>query len=148
VRIRPARPEDAAALHALTIASKGFWGYPREQIRAWGETLDIAAAVAGDGEAVVAEIDRRIAGWAQVLAPSDGIAVLDHLWVEPGSMRMGVGSALFRHAAEAALAMGARTMEWETEPNAAGFYTRMGGRVVRTTTSEWGRTLDVMTVEL
>ena len=44
--------------------------------------------------------------------------------------------------------MGARTMEWEAEPNAAGFYARMRGRVVRATTSEWGRTLDVMAVDL
>jgi ribosomal protein S18 acetylase RimI-like enzyme len=148
VTIRPARPEDAAALHTLTLASKAVWGYAPERISSWGNALDIAEALADDGEAAVAEIDGRTAGWAQVLAPLDGIAVLDHLWVEPGSMRMGVGSALFRHASAAAVAMGARTMEWEAEPNAAGFYARMGGRIVRTTTSEWGRRLDVMAVDL
>jgi ribosomal protein S18 acetylase RimI-like enzyme len=105
--------------------------------------------LAADGDAVVAEIDGYIAGWAQVLVPSeDGVALLDHLWVAPGSMRVGIGSALFRHAAEAACAMGARTMECEAEPHAAGFYARMGGRVVRTTPSEWGRTLDVMAVDV
>jgi len=42
----------------------------------------------------------------------------------------------------------ATAMEWEAEPNALGFYARMGGRPVRTTTSEWGRELSVMAVPI
>jgi GNAT superfamily N-acetyltransferase len=78
----------------------------------------------------------------------DGVSTLDHLWVEPGRMRTGLGTRLFRHAAGAAREMDASEMEWEGEPNAVGFYERMGGRTVRTVTSEWNRTLDVMAVEL
>ena len=63
-------------------------------------------------------------------------------------MRRGTGSALFRHAAEGAAGLGATAMEWEAEPNALGFYARMGGRPVRTATSEWGRELSVMGVPL
>ena len=44
--------------------------------------------------------------------------------------------------------LGATAMQWEAEPNALGFYARMGGRQVRTTTSEWGRELLVMGVSL
>jgi hypothetical protein len=39
-------------------------------------------------------------------------------------------------------------MEWEAEPNALGFYARMGGRPLRTATSEWGRELSIMGVSL
>lgn len=148
IRIRQARPEEAAELHALTLASKGSWGYDADLIGEWAETLDIADALCEDGEAFVAEVDGRIAGWAQVLAPTDGVSVLDHLWVAPGRMRTGIGSALFRHSAAAARSMGATSMAWEAEPNAAGFYAKMGGRTAMTVTSEWGRTLDVMAVEL
>jgi len=63
-------------------------------------------------------------------------------------MRAGIGTALFGHAAAAARAMGATAMAWEAEPNAAGFYAKMGGRTVMTVTSEWGRAIDVMAVEL
>jgi GNAT superfamily N-acetyltransferase len=146
--IRPARPDDAAALHALTIASKGSWGYAEERMRALDAQLDIGADLRRAGRAVVAERNGRIAGWAQVLAPREGISLLDHLWVAPGSMRSGVGSALFRQAAAAAREMGATAMEWEADPNAAGFYARMGGRTVRTVTSEWARELDVMAVDI
>ena len=39
-------------------------------------------------------------------------------------------------------------MEWEAEPKALGFYEKMGGRYVRDATSEWGRVLSVMGVDL
>ena len=35
-------------------------------------------------------------------------------------------------------------MEWDAEPNAAGFYLRMGAQHLRTTVSRSGRTLPVM----
>lgn len=146
--IRPARPEEAETLQALTIASKGSWGYAPQVMREWGETLDISAALCDAGEAVVAEQDGEIAGWAQVLAARQGVCTLEHLWVAPGSMRRGIGSALFAHAAAAARAMGAAAMAWEAEPNAAGFYARMGGQTVTTAISEWGRAIDVMAVDV
>jgi GNAT superfamily N-acetyltransferase len=99
-------------------------------------------------EVVVAEIDGDPVGWAEVLPPHAGVSVLEHLWVEHGSMRAGIGSGLFRHESERARAQGAHVMEWEAEPNALGFYAKMGGRRVRTTTSEWGRELAVMAVDL
>ena len=40
-------------------------------------------------------------------------------------------------------------MEWEAEPNAIGFYQKMGSRYRRdSASSEWGRILQVMGVEL
>jgi hypothetical protein len=40
-------------------------------------------------------------------------------------------------------------MEWEAEPNAIGFYEKMGGTYVRKSEqTEWGRYLSVMGVEL
>lgn len=33
---------------------------------------------------------------------------------------------------------GAHVMDWEAEPNAAGFYERMGGRYLRDEISGWG----------
>ncbi len=148
MRIRPARPEDCGRLREVTFASKGSWGYPSEQTRAWVASLDLSERTLDASETVVAEIDEGIVAWAQLLPPADGVCVLDHLWVEPGSMRTGVGTQLFRYAMTRARDLGATAMEWEGEPNAVGFYERMGGRRVRTVTSEWGRELPVMAVEL
>ena len=43
----------------------------------------------------------------------------------------------------------ARRLEWEAEPNATGFYERMGGTYVRDSeVTEWGRVLEVLGVAL
>ena len=61
---------------------------------------------------------------------------LEHLWVLPKAMRRGVGRALFVHAVERVRASGFETLEIESDPNAAGFYERMGARRVATTITE------------
>ena len=74
---------------------------------------------------------------------------LDDLWIEPAWMGKGIGSGLFRHAAEQGRQTGAARMEWEAEPNALGFYEKMGGRYVRDgEPSVWGRVNAVMGLDL
>ena len=55
--VRPARPDEAEKLRALTVESKAWWGYAPDLLREWGEALDIAAALREDGEAIA----RRVA---------------------------------------------------------------------------------------
>ena len=51
--------------------------------------------------------------------------------------------------AEEARERGARRLEWEAEPNATGFYERMGGTYVRDSeVTEWGRVLEVLGLDL
>jgi GNAT superfamily N-acetyltransferase len=70
-------------------------------------------------------------------------------WVEPAWIGQGIGARLFRHAVERARQLGAKRLEWEAEPNAVGFYERMGGRYLRDSEpSEWGRVLAVMGIDL
>ncbi len=51
---------------------------------------------------------------------------LDNLWVLPGSMGQGIGSQLFAHALEKSRARGAAFLKIEADPNAQGFYEKMG----------------------
>jgi GNAT superfamily N-acetyltransferase len=148
IRIRAAGPADCDALREITIASKASWGYPRELMQEWADSLHISPELLEATETVVAEADGRIVGWGQLIPPVEGTAVLDHLWVAPGSMRVGIGTRLFSWAAAMAREQGAAAMEWESDPNAVGFYRRMGGRTMRMQRSEWGRDLPVMAVEL
>lgn len=145
---RAPRPDEGERLREITAAAKGFWAYPRAHVEEWAAAIDLSPTRLRGSETVVAEVGGRVIGWAQVLPADRGVSVLEHLWVEPDSMRAGVGSQLFRHAAERARALGAAAMEWEAEPNALGFYAKMGGRHARTATSEWGRELSVMAVDL
>lgn len=54
--------------------------------------------------------------------------MLDHLWVRPDHIGMGIGRALFTHAMTHAAELGAEEVELEADPHAAGFYERMGAQ--------------------
>jgi GNAT superfamily N-acetyltransferase len=147
VVIRRGSGSDAARLKKIAIAAKAHWGYGLERVQDWADRGDFTPEALGRMELFVAEAAGDAIAWASLKVEGE-TAWLEDLWVDPAWMGKGVGSRLFRRAAEHARAAGARALEWEAEPNAAGFYERMGGRHVRYVTSEWGRTLSVMAVPL
>jgi GNAT superfamily N-acetyltransferase len=142
--MRAARAADEDRLRELTFEAKAHWGYDRELVRSWADGLSFP----GDCERWVAEPDGDLLGWAGLTPPADGIAVLDHLWVDPGYLVRGIGTRLFRHAAERARELGAERMEWSAEPNALGFYEKMGGRRLRDHVTDWGRVAPWMGLDL
>ncbi len=147
IRLRPARPADGPRLREIAIAAKGHWGYDMERVRAWGAGISVASQ-GGGKEIFVAEVDGSIAGWASV-EPRVDAWWLEDLWVDLDRMGRGVGSRLFRSAADRARAAGAVRLEWEAEPNALGFYERMGARYLRDSEpTEWGRVIPIMGVDL
>jgi GNAT superfamily N-acetyltransferase len=146
VEVQPARPEEGERLREIAVAAKGHWGYEPERVRQWGATLDFSAASLG--ETYVAEAGGRAIAWYALEARGDVVWLAD-MWVEPAWIGKGVGSILFRHAFERAGELGGRTLEWEAEPNAVGFYERVGGRYLRDgKPSEWGRVLPVMGIDV
>jgi GNAT superfamily N-acetyltransferase len=148
VRVRRARTDEGEQLRAIAIAAKGHWGYDIERVREWAAGGDFSAAGLRSKEVYVAELSGRVVGWS-ALIPRGEVCWLDDLWIEPEWIGRGIGSRLFRHAAERARELAALTMEWEAEPNALGFYERMGARHLRNSEpNEWGRVLEVMGVDL
>jgi predicted N-acetyltransferase YhbS len=76
---------------------------------------------------------------------------LDHLWVLPAWIGTGLGRTLFEHAVRRAQELGAMTVTIESDPNAEGFYRRMGARRTGENVYELEggeRVLPVMVVEL
>jgi GNAT superfamily N-acetyltransferase len=139
IRLRPARALDGPRLREIAVAAKGHWGYDMECVRAWGDEITVVPKEGGKDIVVAEDADGSIVGWASA-EPRDDAWWLEDLWVDPGRMRAGVGSRLFREAARIARSAGATRMEWEAEPNALGFYERMGGRFLRDSEpTEWGR---------
>jgi GNAT superfamily N-acetyltransferase len=148
LQIRPARPDEGERLREIAEAAKGHWGYDPDVVRRWAADGDFSAAGLRAKEFFVAEAEGHVVAWG-ALIPRGDVVWLDDMWVEPEWIGKGVGSILFRHAVERASDLGAATMEWEAEPNAVGFYERVGGRHVRDSEpSEWGRVLPVMAIEI
>jgi GNAT superfamily N-acetyltransferase len=62
--------------------------------------------------------------------PEPGAFDLLHLFVDPQGLRQGVGRALFEAACAWCLAQGGTKLVILSDPNAAGFYQRLGARLI------------------
>jgi GNAT superfamily N-acetyltransferase len=148
INIREGRAADFARLREIAVASKAYWGYELAEVEAWAETGCFDRDSLSKRLVYVAESKGEPVGWA-ALIPRGEVGWLEDLWVEPSWIGRGVGRELFRHVAERAHDLGAEQLEWEAEPNARGFYERMGGTYVRDSdVTEWGRVLEVLGLRL
>jgi N-acetylglutamate synthase-like GNAT family acetyltransferase len=139
--IRRATAADTDALTALAHAAKRHWRYPEEWIALWRRDLTFTPELIERFPVYVAEEADAIAGvYALVFAAAD--CELEHFWVAPMRMGAGIGRALFAHAVERCRAIGARRLWINADPNAEGFYARMGARRVgEVPSTPAGRTL-------
>jgi GNAT superfamily N-acetyltransferase len=127
--VRRAWPAEAGLLTEIAHAAKRHWGYPERWIAEWRPALTLSAEQVERSEVWVAEVDGAAAGFHCVSVDGER-AALEHLWVAPPSMGRGIGAALFSHATRVALNRGALTLVIDTDPNAEGFYLRLGARRV------------------
>lgn len=127
IQIEAARPEDAARLSEIAFAAKRHWGYPDRWMEIWRDELTITPEFVESHETFSAVMDGQVAGF-YALGQKNGKLDLLHLWILPEWIGRGIGRFLFQHALEGAKAMGFRELEIESDPNAEGFYLRMGAR--------------------
>ena len=123
--VRLAKPEEAGALTDLAHESKRHWGYPENWISHWKEALTITPEYIAANQVFVAEDEERIIGFYALVVSGDR-AELDHMWVSPDHLGTGVGKALFVHAMRAAKGQSLSEVEILSDPNAEGFYQKMG----------------------
>ena len=127
IQIRRARPDEAGVLTEIAHAAKRHWGYPENWIERWQVDLSITPEFIADNEVYVATIDQEVAGCCAI-AFGERLTELEHMWIRPQHMGAGVGRALFLHVKERAANLGITELEISADPNAEGFYQRMGAR--------------------
>jgi GNAT superfamily N-acetyltransferase len=146
--IRLVDPHEGERLRDIATAAKSYWGYDRERVMQWAAMGDFSPQALREKEVYVAETHDQVVGWASLISRDD-VCWLDDLWIDPAWISKRVGSLLFCHVVKRAKQNGARRMEWEAEPNALGFYEKMGGRYLRYSEPNiWGRVIPVMGIEL
>lgn len=98
---------------------------------------------------IVAERNGKILGYA-IVRIDGATAFLRDLFVEPDRFRQGVGRMLFEEAARYAREAGAKQLTLGGDPNAIGFYERLGMRQLGSEPSivGGGRMLPVMALDL
>ncbi len=135
VEIRRAAPGDAPDLTLIAFAAKRYWGYPERWIHAWRDALTILPDFVRENEVYAAFAEGEPVGFYALAGEGMGVE-LAHLWVLPAWIGHGLGRALFEHALRRAAARGAQTVKIEADPNAEGFYLRMGARRTGESVSE------------
>ena len=149
LRIRRGRREEAGDLTALAIRSKSHWGYSAEFMALVRPEMTLSGDEVADDETWTLEDGAgRLIGFYRIV-PTEP-AVLEDLWVEPQAMGAGHGRLLLEHAVATARALGVTALELDADPNAVGFYERMGARQVGDTPSAIvpGRRLPRMRIDL
>jgi GNAT superfamily N-acetyltransferase len=133
--IRSAKKEEAAKLSEIAHEAKRHWGYPEHWIRHWQEDLTITSDYVAANRVYVAEGDGDLLGFYALIMRREK-AELDHIWVMPSHIGTGVGKALFLHAMQIAAGESVAEVEIVSDPNAAGFYRKMGAHQTGEVVSE------------
>jgi len=133
--IKLASAGDAQTLTQIALDAKRHWGYPEHWIKHWESDLTISAEFITSNHVYVAEDEGEIRGF-YALCLVDKKAELEHLWVRPSHIGTGIGKELFLDAMERAAKLNVSEVELSADPNAAGFYKRMGASQVGEIDSE------------
>jgi len=127
IEIRGARANDAETLTTIAHAAKRHWNYPEHWIEQWKLDLTITPEFIAENEVFVAMVNQEIVGCC-ALVVSESLAEIEHMWLKPEHMGSGIGRALFEHAKQRAEQRGASVLELSADPNAEGFYAKMGAQ--------------------
>ena len=142
--LRPVEASDLLPLSALVARSKAHWGYDLAFLRAHRAALTLTVETLAAGPCVAAVAEGRFVG-AAWLVEEEGALFVDGLFVDPPAIGTGAGRVLFDWCAAEGRRLGFDRLVIEADPNAAGFYERMGAERVGEVASEppVGRVLPV-----
>ncbi len=131
VNIRRAVESDSDRLTKLACLAKGSWGYPPEYLSFWCNELTITPDYIRRHRVFVAESSNEIVGCCAIEDDEESWR-LEHVWIHPTHQRLGIGRELVGHALHEAHRVRPGIVTADADPNAAGFYRRIGGRVAGT----------------
>jgi GNAT superfamily N-acetyltransferase len=147
--MRSARPGEAAPLSALALRSKAHWGYESDFLEACRSELSISEALIREGRVFVLEGGFGPIGF-YTLTPFRSDIELGHFFVDPPHIGRGAGRLLWRDAVARARALGYDQLLIQSDPNAEGFYLRLGAQRIGEVPSavQAGRALPLLLLPL
>ncbi|WP_282605010.1 GNAT family N-acetyltransferase [Pelagibius sp. Alg239-R121] len=140
ITLRPATDADCAALSRLAITSKAHWGYDDTFLKACEESLTVTPALLAEHRVILAQSGAAAQCKADAvsdegageplgyyaLSQDRNEAEVAHCFVSPAAIGKGIGGRLWKDLEAFALSQGATQLTVLSDPNAAGFYRRMG----------------------
>ena len=140
MEIRPAKIEESGTLTAISFASKKYWAYPDHFFETWKNELTISPDYIRQNWVFVCEGKTGIAGYYSMVYLENnmdfsGIVLskghwLEHMFILPAFIGKGIGTKLFEHLKIICRQNRINTISILSDPNAKGFYEKMGCRYV------------------
>jgi GNAT superfamily N-acetyltransferase len=144
ISIRRATASDVDSLTELAVRSKASWGYTDGFMAHVTAALVVSAEYVETNPVYILLRHDTILGFFGFAHEKNEI-VLNDFWIEPGRIGTGLGRVMWRYALEQARANGYGDFIIHSDPNAEGFYLRMGAkRIGSRIAPESGRTLPLL----
>ena len=145
ITIERPRPEEAPELTRVILSSKSYWGYTDEWLERCKNVLGVSPAMIRSKDFFVGRSEGDIVFIYSLRRKGKGMYELDDCWVAPGYIGRGYGRMMFEHMVGTLRSVGGITLEILSDPNAEGFYRRMGAvRVGERPSRVDGRPLPVL----
>ncbi len=134
ILIREAKPGEAKLLTNIALQSKAHWGYSQDLIELWRSELEVTSELITNSICFVVEVDGQVKGfWCRI--PKEGLSK-GRYYIEPESIGKGYGKLLWSAVTVKAKELKVKYLTWESDPNAVGFYLKMGAKQIGTTDSK------------
>ena len=147
--IEKSDPDEAEELTRVAIAAKKYWGYPDEWIELWRADLLISPEVIRSRDFYVGRHEQEIVFIYSIRHMGDNEYDLDDCWIAPKYIGKGYGRILFSHLISTLESMGGAKLYILSDPNAEGFYRKMGAvRVGERPSKPEGRRLPVLEYQI
>lgn len=132
MKIREALLRDADELSELALYSKATWNYSEEFILACKEDLTITEEYIKNNFVYVLENENTKIGFFSFLRSENA---LDFLYIHPRYKGKGYGKILWKFVIEQANELRIKSFTIDSDPNAKGYYLKMGAKLIGETPS-------------
>lgn len=135
---------DSKLLTETSFHSKKMWGYSDELMNLWKQDLEISEEYILKNKVFKIYDEKVFIGFFAFKSHEAKVIELDHLWLKPGQIKKGYGRSVFEFILNYLRNTGHLNFNLTAEPNAKGFYDKMGGKVLGKFQSKVsGRILDI-----
>lgn len=125
--IRVTCEDEANVLSEIRVRSKGHWGYSPAVLESWRPAMIVTRDYIRQSTVRSIFLDGRPVGFYALKKEEN---LLDHLWLLPEAIGLGLGRFAFTHAVWLARSLGLRALVIVSDVDAASFYLKMGAQKI------------------
>ncbi|WP_017728458.1 GNAT family N-acetyltransferase [Halalkalibacterium ligniniphilum] len=130
--IRKAKPKDSDTLSNLAYKSKSYWGYSKDFLKRSKDDLTVTGEYIEQNPVYLMEKDNKIVAFYNFEVKNKK---LEALFIDPDYIGKGIGKLLWLDLLGKAKELNIKEFTLDSEPNAEGFYLKMGANKIGYTSS-------------